>query len=104
MSFEIAWSFLIPCLTALLLLICMSIFIKNNIYLRILMIIVASVTLPAFVPGHGEIKGLLPNCALLGVPYTPPKVISLFFIQLYLGILGMVFYKLKLLRFKPKNG
>lgn len=104
MSIEISWPFLIPCLSALLVLVCLGIFIKHHAFHRVLIIMDISATLPAFVPGHGEMKMALPNCALMGVPYGPPKAISLFYIQIYFGLFFLIFHKLNLLKWKSKSG
>jgi len=53
--------------------------------------LIGALTLPAFVPGHGEVIMVLPNSALFIVASTPAHLIGLFFFVVNFAVLLWLF-------------
>ncbi len=58
---------------------------------KILLVLTCSLTLPAFIPGHGEIIVALPNAALFGKFTTLTIGVGLFYVFIYSCFLFLIF-------------
>jgi len=94
MRLETDPTFFIYCLIGLIIVLLLSKTAMPQKYYRHLLALMAALTMPAFIPGHGELVMLLPNGALFAVSSTPAIVAGLIFTVINYFIARVFLYKI----------
>lgn len=101
MRVEADFTFLAGFLVAIVIVLLLSkTSIPRSLYRKLLALVVA-LTLPAFIPGHGEMVLLLPNGALFAVASIPAKIAGLVFTLINYFIAWFFLFKVGHLFEKP---
>lgn len=94
MRLETDFTFLLYCLVGLIIVLLLSKTAMPQIHSRRLLALMAALTMPAFIPGHGELVMLLPNAALFAVSSTAALVAGIIFTVINYFVARIFLYKI----------
>lgn len=94
MRLETDFTFLLYCLIGLILVLLLAKTSMPQKYHRDLLALMMALTLPAYIPGHGELVMLLPNAALFAVSSTAALVAGIIFTVINYFVARIFLYKI----------
>ncbi len=94
MRLETDYNILIWCVIGIFIVLLLSKSAMPKKPYKILLALMVSFTMPAFIPGHGEIVMLLPNVALFGIASPIAKVAGIIFTVINYFIAWLFLYRI----------